>query len=240
MERGFKPPLKPHITMNASFTNLNTVIFDMDGTLIDSEPFWTLAEKSVFGELGVEITEDLARKTAVMTTEEVTNFWFSRFPWKGKSLQQVELDVIAKVSELICELGTALTGVQEILSFFKQRDFNIGLATNAPACLIPTVLDTLDIASYFDCVCSSESEIAGKPAPHVYNTVLRKLGASPVNSIAFEDSLSGIIAAQSAGLKTIVIPPFSDYVDPKFDRAELKLKTLAEFSDQTLQALYEG
>ncbi len=238
MERGFKPSLKPYIEMNAPFMNLNTVIFDMDGTLIDSEPFWALAEKSVFGELGVEITEDLARKTAVMTTEEVTKFWFSRSPWKGKSLQQVELDVIAKVSELICELGTALTGVQEILSFFKQRDFNIGLATNAPACLIPTVLDKLDIAGYFDCVCSSESEIAGKPAPHVYNTVLRKLGASAVNSIAFEDSVSGIIAAQSAGLKTIVIPPFSDFVDPKFDRAELKLKTLAEFSDKSLQALF--
>lgn len=226
--------------MNAPFTNLNTVIFDMDGTLIDSEPFWALAEKSVFGELGVEITEDLARKTAVMTTKEVTNFWFSRSPWKGKSLQQVELDVIAKVSELICESGAAKTGAQEILSFFKQRGFNIGLATNAPACLIPTVLDTLDIAGYFDCACSSESEIAGKPSPHVYNTVLRQMGASAVNSIAFEDSVSGLIAAQSAGLKTVVIPPFSDYLDPRFDRAELKLKTLAEFSDKTLHVLHEG
>ncbi|KXJ60617.1 MAG: hypothetical protein AXW14_00770 [Alteromonas sp. Nap_26] len=223
--------------MKTFIGNINTVIFDMDGTLIDSEPFWALAEKSVFSALGVVITDVLARQTAVMTTDEVTKFWFARSPWEGKDLQQVESDVISNVSELIGEYGTAMKGVQEILSFFKQRNFNIGLATNAPECLIPAVLDKLNITDYFDCVCSSENEIAGKPEPHVYNTVLRKLGASANNSIAFEDSVSGVIAAQSAGLKTVVIPPLSDYDNPKFDKAELKLKSLIEFSESELQKL---
>jgi sugar-phosphatase len=60
---------------------MKAVIFDMDGLLIDSEPMWKSAEEQVFSALGVEVSDQLASFTASMTTREVTEFWFSRFPW---------------------------------------------------------------------------------------------------------------------------------------------------------------
>ena len=80
---------------------MQAVIFDMDGTLIDSEPMWKEAEKQVFSSIGVNVSEELSAKTASMTTREVTEFWHSYFPWTGKSLEQVENEVIDRVATLI-------------------------------------------------------------------------------------------------------------------------------------------
>ncbi|MGF1717800.1 hypothetical protein [Photobacterium chitinilyticum] len=66
------------------------VIFDMDGLLIESEPLWKEAERQVFSSVGVQVTDSLAEQTAAMTTRAVTEFWFSRNPWVGKSLDEVE------------------------------------------------------------------------------------------------------------------------------------------------------
>jgi sugar-phosphatase len=59
---------------------LKAVIFDMDGVLVDSEGFWAKAEMDVFSSYGVQITDDLAAQTKYMTTKEVTEFWYERFP----------------------------------------------------------------------------------------------------------------------------------------------------------------
>ena len=66
------------------------VIFDMDGLLIESEPLWKEAERQVFSSVGVQVIDSLAEQTAAMTTRAVTEFWFSRNPWVGKSLDEVE------------------------------------------------------------------------------------------------------------------------------------------------------
>lgn len=68
---------------------IQAVIFDMDGTIIDSEPFWKEAEVEVFSSVGFKVSEKLSANTASMTTQEVTEFWYSFFPWSGKSLEQV-------------------------------------------------------------------------------------------------------------------------------------------------------
>lgn len=118
---------------------------------------------------------------------------------------EVEQSVIEKVGNLIDDKGKMMPGVIEILEFFKERNFKIGLATNSPKCLIPKVLYKLDISHYFDSVCSSDSEAKGKPSPDVYITVAKKLRVDPRKCIAFEDSHSGIKAAFSAGMRTIAV-----------------------------------
>ena len=68
---------------------MQAVIFDMDGTLIDSEPMWKEAEKQVFSSIGVEVTDKFSSQTVSMTTRQVAGFWYSPFSWSGKSLDQV-------------------------------------------------------------------------------------------------------------------------------------------------------
>ena len=216
---------------------MQAVIFDMDGTLIDSEPMWKKAEKQIFSSVGVEVTDELSSQTVWMTTREVTEFWFNHFPWSGKSLDQVEKEVVRCVAQLISDEGVALDGVQQILSFFKKKNFKIGLSTNAPSRLIPVVLNKLDIYHYFDATSSSEHEIKGKPDPAVYLTTAKKLNVEPSKCIAFEDSVSGIISANQANMKTVVVPPTLEFTDEKYDISLIKLRRLSEFTYTHLEKI---
>lgn len=106
---------------------IQAVIFDMDGVLIDSEPMWKEAEKDVFTSVGVEVSDSLSAYTASMTTREVTEFWYSHFPWSGKSLEDVENEVVERVEFLISEKGKPMAGVKEILDLFHHQNLKIGL-----------------------------------------------------------------------------------------------------------------
>ena len=216
---------------------MQAVIFDMDGTLIDSEPMWKKAEWQIFSSMGVKVTDELPSQTVWMTTREVTEFQFNHFPWSGKSLDQVENEVVKCVAQLISDEGLALDGVQQILSFFKKKNFKIGLSTNAPSRLIPVVLKKLNIYHYFDATSSSEHEIKGKPDPAVYLTTAKKLNVEPSKCIAFEDSVSGIISANQANMKTVVVPPTLEFADEKYEISYIKLSRLSEFTDAHLEKM---
>ena len=216
---------------------IQAVIFDMDGTLIDSEPMWKEAERYVFSSVGVEVSEELAANTASMTTREVTEFWYGLFPWSGKSLEQVENEVIDRVATLISDKGEPMEGVKEILSFFESKKFKIGLSTNAPSRLIPVVLRKLGISNYFHAISSSEHEIKGKPHPAVYLSTVNKLKVDPSKCIAFEDSLSGIIAARKANIKTVAVPPIVEYTNKKYDISHIKLRRLSDFTNIHLEQI---
>ncbi|MCX4193505.1 hexitol phosphatase HxpB [Methylophaga sp. OBS1] len=216
---------------------MKAVIFDMDGLLIDSEPMWKSAEEQVFSALGVEVSDQLASFTASMTTREVTEFWFSHFPWQNRSLESVEKEVIERVGALIQQDGIAKRGVLQIIKMLKQHECKIGLATNAPQSLVPLVLEKLEIADYFDCTVSSSEVDQGKPNPDVYLLALDKLGVSATETLAFEDSASGLKAATAAKIRTIVVPGIQDFEDADFEEAELKIRHLEEFNAERFYKL---
>lgn len=217
--------------------NKSAVIFDMDGLLIDSEPLWAKAERMVFSSVGVELSGALCKRTAAMTTREVTEFWYERFPWEHKSIEAIENEVIDCVDELIKQDGQPMLGVNQILSYFHERNYKIGLSTNAPFRLIDTVLNKLEIAEYFHAVSSSEHVERGKPDPAVYLATLQKLDVYSDRCLAFEDSTSGVVAAKAAGIKTVVVPPLHDFNNPKFYLADIKLRTLLDFQDRVVTLL---
>ncbi|WP_111637491.1 hexitol phosphatase HxpB [Marinomonas shanghaiensis] len=216
---------------------MQAVIFDMDGLLIDSEPFWKQAEHEVFSSVGVELTEDLTALTAAMTTREVTEFWYAKQPWQDASLEEVENSVVERVKYLIETQGQAMQGVHDLLDSLQQAKVKIGLATNSPKGIIPSVLQRLNIADYFMAYSSAEEVSKGKPAPDVYQLTLEKLGIEAHQCIAFEDSLGGIKAALAAGIKAIAVPHANEFEHEKFDLAPYKLRNLSEFRYQIGNAL---
>ncbi|RBQ11478.1 hexitol phosphatase HxpB [Pedobacter miscanthi] len=212
-------------------------IFDMDGLLIDSEPFWRTAEKEVFGSLGIEVTEELSIKTSRMTTREVTAHWFSHKPWAQKSLEDVEQTVIQKVGELIGNNGVMMPGSIALLHYFKQSGYKIGLATNSPQCLIPIVLRKLQIEHCFDITVSSDFVDKGKPSPDIYIKAASELSTPPSRCIVFEDSARGIQAALAAGMSVVAVPEKGNFHDSRFNIADIKIRQLSDFCDQHIALL---
>ncbi len=216
---------------------IEAVIFDMDGLLIDSEPFWKSAEREVFGSLEIEVTEHHSSVTSRMTTKEVTEYWFDFKPWKDKSLAEVEQQVIDRVGELIGFQGKMMPGVEKTLAYFKKTGCKIGLATNSPHALIACVLKKLDIEQYFDAVLSAESVDKGKPRPDIYLKMSRILSVSPSRCLVFEDSKSGMAAAMAAGMTVVAVPESSQYGHIEFDAADLKISSLVDLHAGHIQQL---
>ena len=211
------------------------VIFDMDGLLIDSEPFWKIAEREIFGSLGIEVTEYHSTITSRMTTREVTEYWFSFKPWKNIGLADIEQQVISRVGELIDLHGQIMPGVERTLAYFKGSGSKIGLATNSPDILISRVLKKLKIESCFDAILSAEFVDKGKPSPDIYLKIAHILSVNPSRCIVFEDSKSGLSAAKAAGMFVVVVPENAQYHHIEFDSADLKLRSLLDLHEDHIR-----
>jgi sugar-phosphatase len=179
------------------------VIFDMDGVLVESEAIWKQAEYEVFSSLGVSVTEENSSYTQSMTTKEVTAFWYQKFPWKEKPLSEVEEMVVRRVMELILLKDCATLGISAFIKNLKERNFKIGLATNAPEKIIPVVLKKTGTESLFDSVSSADFEEKGKPHPAIYLNTAKKLKVMPEECAVIEDSETGMEAAKKAGMSVI-------------------------------------
>jgi HAD superfamily hydrolase (TIGR01509 family) len=216
---------------------INTVIFDMDGLLINSEPFWRQSMKVNFATVGIHLTEELCMQTMGKKTIEVIQFWHEKQPWSNKDFKTLESDLVASVRHLIIEKGTMMPGVIYILDFFKAQGFKIGLASSSATILIETVLDKLQIKSYFEVAHSAEFETLGKPHPAVFLSAAKKLNSQPKECLVFEDSYNGILAAKAAGIRTIAIPDKEYFSQEQYDIADLKLSSLLEFNETYLTRL---
>lgn len=183
--------------------NKKAVIFDMDGVLVESEAIWKQAEYEVFSSLGVSVTEENSSYTQSLTTKEVTAFWYQKFPWKETPLSEVEEMVVRRVMELILLKDCATLGISAFIKNLKERNFKIGLATNAPEKIIPVVLKKTGTESLFDSVSSADYEEKGKPHPAIYLNTAKKLKVMPEECAVIEDSETGMEAAKKAGMSVI-------------------------------------
>ena len=214
-------------------------IFDMDGLLIDSEPFWQRAERAVFATVGIDVTEEMSRITAPMTPRQVTEHWFAQSPWSGRSLEEIEAAVIARVGEQIRAHRQSLPGVRECLSLCRELGLRVALASNSPTVLCHLVLAELGIAEHFEQVLSADDVPQGKPHPAIYLLAARKLGVAPEDCLVFEDSPGGVRAARAAGMCVVAIPRDSRaFASEALPQAELR--GLQEFAREHAQALWSA
>lgn len=216
---------------------LDTVIFDMDGLLIDSEPLWYEAMQEVFEMQGVSLTKELASKTTGLRTIEVVHFWHRYFDWKDVSQEAIADEIVDRVIKKIIASATIMPGTHEILKFFKSKNIKMGLASSSPMRLIKASLQCFQLESYFNGLYSAEREDYGKPHPAVYLSCARELGASPLSCLAFEDSVNGMIAAKAARMKVVAVPEPHNGANPKYVLADLHISSLTEFTELHWQQL---
>ena len=202
------------------------VIFDMDGLLIDSEPYWKIAEKEVFGKLGLNLTDDLLRQVMGFRLSEVVQHWYHYQPWPEPNFEQTERDVLDCVKQLIQQHADAMPGVYEVLTHCKQNNFKMALASSSTMELIEVVIDKLNIRHFFDMVWSAQYEKYGKPHPAIFLSVARELQVEPKHCVVFEDAINGVIAAKAARMYCIAIPEEVSYNDPRFAIADVKTQSL--------------
>lgn len=217
--------------------DLNAVIFDMDGVLVDSEPFWRRAQISVFGEIGLDLTQDDTDRTMGVRIDEVVRFWYDRHPWTGTDLIDVSAAIVDEVIRLVHLEGERMEGVTDSLSLFNSLGFRIGLATSSSERLIDAVLSTLRLEDEFAVRCSATTEEFGKPHPGVFLTTASRLAVEPRCCLVIEDSVFGVQAGKTAGMKVIAVPAPDQFRLAGFDQADLKLVSLADLSQQTLETL---
>jgi sugar-phosphatase len=216
---------------------ISAVIFDMDGVLIDSEPFWKEADIQAYKKVGLVLTKEQCKVTAGMDSKSAVNYWYNLHPWKGKALSDVAEDIEAFAEKLIAENGVPMEGLEYILSFFESRNIPIALASSSKVQIIETVLEKLKIKDRFVLYHSAEFEKQGKPHPAVFLTTAKKLGIQPSGCLVFEDSINGVIAAKAAGMKVVALPDKYLLGDEKFKIADLMITSLNDFGEKQFQNL---
>jgi sugar-phosphatase len=210
---------------------LNSVIFDIDGLLIDSEPLWNQAAEEVLRDYGVNLTEEQYKSTTGLRTKEFVQWWFRHYQIGEQEHSKAEKRIVQSVLSKIEHQATVMPGLGYIFDFFYKKQFKIGLATSSPQELIDLVIKMKGIGPYLNATSSAEDLPYGKPHPQVYLNCAAKMDSEPTSCICFEDSFNGLIAAKAARMKCVVVPHYSQLKDDKWGAADLKLSSLQNFGE---------
>jgi len=207
---------------------LEAIIFDMDGLLIDSEPFWQQAEIEVFADVGLKLTPQLCLQTMGLRIDEVVNYWYRQFPWDHPSQEKIAQRIVQRVIELIETQGVARKGVDPLFDFLESIPLPLALASSSDGNLIEAVIKRLHLNGKFQIIHSATEERYGKPHPAVYLTTAEKLGVTPTHCLALEDSFNGVLSAKAARMMCYAIPEGYPDPDPRLIIADQMFPSLFE------------
>lgn len=219
----------------ASKHQIHAAIFDMDGLLIDSEPLWEQAEHEIIASLGVDTSRHHELpETLGLRIDVVVGLWFDLMPWTGPSCEEVTALVIKRVVELVEQQRPLKPGVREALQLCKAQGLKVGLASASPLAMQERVLEIFGLRDWFDTLASAEHLPYSKPNPQVYLNAAAQLNISPVNCVALEDSVTGMVASKAARMRSIVVPLTESLSDPRWGLADRKLSSLEQLTASDL------
>ena len=179
------------------------LLFDLDGTLADTDTLHLPTWKDVLEPYGVEVDEAYYRESiSGRTTGEIIRTLLPDLTdEENRSVGDAkEAGFRDRASQL-----EPLPGLLDFVEWAREREMWIGLVTNAPQENVEAILLALELRDFFDTVVLADEVEAVKPHPAPYNMALEKVGAVAEEAMAFEDSVSGISSSVAAGIPTVGI-----------------------------------
>jgi HAD superfamily hydrolase (TIGR01509 family) len=193
---------------------LRAVLFDMDGTLVDTEGMWWEACAAVAAELGLELTDAETGHVLGRPVEHVAAHLLRLDPSSSGTadtadtadarLAEVGGRLIEAFAERIAEGVTPLPGAIRLLDDLRAADMPVALVSASPRQIVDTVLRTIG-AERFALVVAAEDTVRAKPLPDPYLKAAANLGVAPAECVAVEDSPTGLAAAHAAGCRVVAV-----------------------------------
>ena len=183
-----------------------TAIFDMDGTLFDSERIALDSWQAAFRRYGVHVSRKVLEEV-IGVDGKGSREYLSRLAPNGVGFEDLARHARDIRKEYIEGHGLPMkAGSAELLRLFHDRGIRVGLATTTHAERTLENLNRANISEFFQVVISGDQVDRGKPYPDIYLKALKELRSAPDEAIAIEDSDSGIRSAHAAGIRVIYVP----------------------------------
>jgi HAD superfamily hydrolase (TIGR01509 family) len=210
--------------------SFRAVIFDLDGVLADSEPWWNEIDAQLLAEYGVTYCGEYHRNVLGVSYRFAVEFYTKAF---GISAPTEEL--IRRRSEIATEFFANHVGLfpvaKAVIEELRQMKLRLAVATSSVGASARPFLDRHQLTAFFDVIVTGDEIERGKPAPDIYLHAADKLGVPANECLVIEDALSGIAAAKAAEMRVAAIPD-TRFVDSRdYEKeADYVLGSLSEIS----------
>ena len=185
-------------------TNRKAVIFDLDGTLVDSMWMWKAIDIEYLGRYGYDLPQNLQKDIEGMSFSETAVYFKETFQIPD-TLEEIKATWNRMAYDKYTKEVPLKKGVQEFLDYCKKNGILLGIATSNSRELVDATLEALNIKEYFACVMTACEVAKGKPAPDIYLAVAEKIQAEPSRCLVFEDIEMGIMAGKNAGMEVCAV-----------------------------------
>ena len=183
-------------------------VFDMDGTLFDTERIYQEIWTELGKEYGVPLGDEFVREVCGTGGEKMYRILEKYFgvpdgsvverKWQDRSVERMRYSVPLK------------EGTAELLEWFRDHGYVMAVASSSPMAWITHYLEISDTAQYFQEVISGRQIARGKPAPDIFLEACDRLGVKPADCWVFEDSKNGVKAGHAAGCRTVLVPDMTE------------------------------
>lgn len=186
------------------FTRYDAVIFDMDGTLVDSMWVWEEIDRDFFRSRGMEFPDTLHKEIEGMSFTETAEYFVKTYHM-AETVEEVKAVWNRMAMEKYRTKTPLKPGALPFLELLKQNGLSTGIATSNSTLLVDVFLKARHLNGMIDAVTTSCEVNRGKPAPDVYLATAGKLGVAPESCLVFEDLPMGILAGKNAGMDTCAV-----------------------------------
>ncbi|BEP28041.1 HAD family hydrolase [Helicovermis profundi] len=186
------------------FSKYDAVIFDLDGTLVDSMWMWLQIDIDFLASKGKKVPKNLQKNIEGMSFTETANYFINEFNL-SESVEELKIIWREMASHYFREKVKLKEGVYDFLVYLKEINMPLGIGTSNTKELTKLAIEGNNINHFFDTVSTSCEVEKGKPFPYIYLKVAKDLNVEPSKCLVFEDTEAGVDAARRAGMDVIAI-----------------------------------